>query len=373
MTAITPTNQLLNKIDDQALALITQRLPKVEIHRHLEAGFSLERFLQVAATHGVKLPASDLEGLRPFIQIGPSCESLAVFLEKFPLIQEIFVSREAIEELTYFTVRDAAAENIKHIELRFAPACMAERHNLDFDQVMQGVIDGAGRGSAKGDIGVGLIVIAERHRGIAHAHEMKELALKYRSRGIIGFDLAGNEFDFPPAPFSEAFQDAKARGLNITAHAGEAAGPENIRTVIEEFGATRVGHATSLFSDASVVELIRANDIHIESCPECNVRIGSCNGGYAQHPLPRFLEIGLNVGINTDDPLILGTTASSERAIAVRRLSLGFDDLRILDLNSAQACFISDHEKSLLLNTVQEGYSDVADAIMNGEFKPSAK
>ena len=369
MRQILHSNKLLNELDDETLNLVAQRLPKVETHRHLEAGFTLERFLEVAIAHGVDLPTYDLETLRPHIQIGPRCRSLTKFLEKFPFIQEIFISRQAIEDLTYFAVIDAAAENIKHIELRFAPACMAERHKLDYDEVMQAVINGAGRGSAGSSIGVSLIVIAERHRGVAHAHEIKELALKYRERGIVGFDLAGDEQKFPPAPFSEAFQDAKARGLMITAHAGEAAGPENVRTVVEKFGATRVGHAASIMSDPGVVELLRSGDIHIESCPECNVRIGSTKGGYGKHPLPRFLEAGLNVGISTDDPLILGTSASSERVMAVRKLKLDFDDLRVMDLNSAQACFITDSKKSQLLGTIQAGYSDIADALLNGEFK----
>lgn len=368
MLDISASNQILRQLDDKTLNLVAQRLPKIETHRHLEAGFSLERFLEVAITHGVDLPSNELEGLRPHVQIGANCRSLTVFLKKFPFIQTLFISREAITDITYFTLRDAAAENIKHLELRFAPACMAEAHNLDLHDVMKGVLEGAARGKAASDIGVSLIVIAERHRGVDHAFEMKDLALQYRNQGIVGFDLAGDEFHFPPAPFAKPFQEAKEGGLKITAHASEAAEAENVRIVIEEFGAERVGHAARLMSAPDIVELVKSKDIHIEACPECNIRIGSVKGGYRKHPLPQFLSLGLNVGINTDDPLILGTSATSERVVAVRKLKLDFEDLRTLDLNAAQACFISDDERAQLVNQVQAGYSEVAAGLVNGEL-----
>ena len=365
MLSESATDHVLEELDDATLSLVIHLLPKVETHRHLEAGCSLERFLEVALKYGVPLPISDFESLRAHVQIGSHCHSLTEFLKKFAFIQQIFISRAAIEDLTFLTIRDAAAENLKHLELRFAPACMAEHHKLDLHDVMRGVIDGTSRACAQADISISLIVITERHRGVAHAHAIKELALAYRNAGVCAFDLAGNEQDFPPAPFAQAFQEARARGLAITAHAGEAAGPENVRTVIEQFGAVRVGHAARILSDPEVVDLIRTRNIHIESCPECNVRIGATSGGYENHPLPKFLELGLNVGINTDDPLILGTTPSSERILAVRKLKLGFNQLRILDLNSARASFLPETQKTQLVTQIRKGYEDVCERLIN--------
>jgi len=203
-------------MDRKTLYQFIRDIPKVDLHRHLEGAIEPRTLISIAKRKGIKLPSYTEKGLKPHLQVTEKDKTLLDFLSKFATIGKAFTDKEAIEEITYEAVKDANADNVKYSELRFSPVYMANQYDLSEEDVMNGVFDGVKRAKKDFDTDVKLILIAERQMGPDHAAHVGKMAEKYMDKGVVGLDLANDEYNYPPGPYAEVFQKAKAAGLNIT-------------------------------------------------------------------------------------------------------------------------------------------------------------
>lgn len=322
-------------------------LPFIDLHRHLDGAIRLETVLDLGRRHGIGLPADDLEGLRPHVQVVEPEPDLMSFIAKFRWLGAVLVDADACRRIAYENVEDAAREGIDHIELRFSPWFMAESHRLDPAAVVEAVVDGAIAGARDTGISVKLIGILSRQYGAAIAKRELEAILDQRQH-IAGLDLAGDEAGFPARLFIEHFRRARDAGLRITVHAGEAAGPESIVSALDDLGAERIGHATRAAEDEALIERLEASAIGIEMNLTSNVQTSSVPS-LAEHPLRSYLNRGLKATINTDDPTISGIDLRHEYCRAAPAAGLDRLHIRRAQANALDIAFIDDDERRALL------------------------
>jgi adenosine deaminase len=329
------------------LRAILQSMPKIDLHRHLEGSLRLETLTSIALEHGVDLPSYDLEKLRPYVQVTEDYQpDFHRFLEKFRLLRRFYKTEQAIGRIAYEAVADAAADNLKYLELRFNPVALAREKGFRYADVMDWVWEAASRAQADHDIVVRLIVSLTRQEPES-AEEVVKAAVQRQDRGIVALDLSGDEVSYPLQPFVSLFDRARADGLGLIVHAGEAGGPENVREAIELIGPARIGHGVRCIANSDVVRMVRDHGVTLEMCPTSNYQTGVMRL-MNHHPLPDFYRLGIKVTINTDDPSISDTTLSDEYFLAIAGMGLEMADLKTLIMTAVRATFLPPNEKAAL-------------------------
>lgn len=325
------------------------RMPKIDLHRHLEGSLRLDTLLAIAMEHDITLPALSIEGLRPHVQLTKDePRTMTQFLSKFAVLRQFYRSEKIIRRVAAEVVADAAADNVRYLELRFTPKALNNIVNTDYRHVVTWVCEAANDSARQHNMDVRLIVSVNRHESIEIAMLAYEAAIACRDMGIVAIDLAGAEANYPPELFRPLFDRAKADGLNITIHAGEWAGADSVRSAVE-LGARRIGHGIRSIEDASVVDLLKERGIVLEVCPTSNVDSGSVES-MAAHPLGRLHAAGVKTTINTDDPLISGITLSDELRRAMASFGFSTPDIRRQTLTAAESAFLPETERILLVN-----------------------
>ena len=324
-----------------------KRMPKVDLHRHLEGSLRLETLAEIARQEGLSLPV-ERGALSEQVQVSPQDPPTAQsFLSKFEALRHYYLSGEIIQRLTREAVADAAQDGVRYLELRFNPTALASARGFPIGEVVDWVCGAAEEEAHGAGIKVRLIVSVNRHEPVEVAQRAAQEAVDRMSNGIVGLDLAGKEWEFDAAPFSEIFAEAKRAGLGVTVHAGEWAGAEAVRHAVEAMGADRVGHGVRVIEDTAVVALARERGLVFEVCLSSNLQSGVV-AGVAAHPLPRMIEVGLRVTLNSDDPQVSGISLSGEYALARRELALSEEALQGLILTAAQSAFLPPGETKAL-------------------------
>ncbi|HVS00401.1 MAG TPA: adenosine deaminase [Thermoanaerobaculia bacterium] len=322
--------------------------PLVELHRHLDGNVRLETVLDLARQHGIPLPATTLEGLRPFVQVIGRESDLVGFIAKFALLRRVMVDYDAVRRIVRENLEDAVREGIDYIELRFSPAFMAEEHGLDTLRVAETACEALAEATGKLPVRAKLIGIISRHYGPEAGWVELEAAIRYRDHGIVALDLAGDEANFPGELFVDHFRKAREAGLHVIAHAGEAAGAESVRQAVLGLGAERIGHGVRSVEDPAVLDLLAERNIPLEVCPTSNLHTNTIPD-YRSHPLPDLLRRGFRVTLNTDDPSISGIDLAHEYRIAREELGLSEEEIRKLQENALDAAFLTTEEREELL------------------------
>ena len=314
--------------------------PKVDLHRHLEGCITAETLVSVAEKYGGCLPAYTVEELRPHVQMDAELPSFTTFLRKFLVYRGFYTCREAICEIAYTAVRDAALDNIKYLELRYSPSHFAGTKFIEAEVV--GWINGAiSRASAEFSIIVVPILTISRDYGFELAGRTVSHAVGLDPGVFYGLDIAGNEVLNPALPFRELFGRAKDSGFGLTIHAGEAGGPENVLQAVVDFSADRIGHGVRSIESLEVMRVLRDRRIMLELCLTSNVHTGVVPSIDA-HPIRKLMEFGIPVSINSDDPAISATSLSLEYARASEFLGFTEPELRELNLQSLDHAFYPD-------------------------------
>jgi adenosine deaminase len=331
------------------------RLPKVDLHRHLEGSIRLSTLLDLAKLHAIQLPAETL--LERLVQVQEEDPRTASnFLSKFKAQHPFFCSLEVIEQIAAEAVEDAALDGIRHLELRFTPTSLARARDLSVADVMDRVIASARQSAAQWGISICLIASVNRHDSPALAEMVAKLALERRSDGISALDLAGDEVNFPAQPFFNALRTAAAGGLAVTVHAGEWGGPEHVREALEELNVVRIGHGVRILEDPDVVALAVKKQAVFEVCITSNYQTGVVPE-IQQHPIARMMAAGLNVTINSDDPGISRIRLSGEYRLACHRLGLTFPQLYKCILAAARASFLEENARHQLVEELQRYFN----------------
>jgi len=327
--------------------MIDPNFPLIDLHRHLDGSVRLETILELGRQHNLPLPAWDIEGLRPHVQVTEPQPGVMAFISKFKWMVGILVDYEACRRIAYESVEDALQEGLDYVELRFSPWFMAEHHHLHPAGVVEAVVDGATTASRHTGLPVNLIGILSRTYGAQAAWQELE-ALLSQWEHIAALDLAGDEANYPGNLYIEHIHKAREAGWGITIHAGESAGPESVWQAIRDLGAARIGHAVHALEDAELLETMRTQKIGIEANLTSNVQTSTVPD-YPSHPLRQFLELGLLATINTDDPGISGITLQYEYDIAAPAAGLNQQQIQQAQRNTLEVAFLSPAEKAALL------------------------
>jgi len=331
--------------------MIDNTLPLIDLHRHLDGSIRLETILDLGHKYDIPLPADDLVGLKPYVQITEPRPGVMAFIDKFKYMIGVLADYEACSRVAYENVEDAYLEGIDYIELRFSPKFMAEPHQLDAGGVVEAIIQGVDRARRNFEIKVNLIGIISRTYGPDLGWQELESLLPYKDQ-IVALDLSGDEINYPGSLFVDHFKEGRDAGWHITVHAGEEGGPENIWQALEELGAERIGHGVSAAQDPLLMRYLAEHAIGVESNLTSNLHTRIIDG-YINHPLRTFLEQGILATINTDDPGISAIDLHYEYEYAALMAGLSGNQIVIAQKNALEVAFLDKEEKQILLDNAK--------------------
>ncbi len=345
---------------------IILEMPKVLLHDHLDGGLRTETIVELAKETGYeKLPSNDPGELGKWFFDNANSGSLPLYLRGFDHTIALMQTPEALERVAYEMMEDMKKDNIVYIETRFAPVFHVNS-KIHYNEVVQAVLKGLERGKRDFGVEYGLILCAMRNMQISQ--EIAELAVDFREKGVVGFDLAGEEGGYPPKKHVDAFHYIQRENFNITIHAGEAFGKESIWQAIQWCGAHRIGHATRLIedmaiSDGQVVKLgtlaqyVLDKRIPLEVCPSSNLHTGVVKD-LKDHPFGVLLKEKFRLTINTDNRLMSNTTLSNEFKLTTLTFNLAFDDLEKLTINAMKSAFIDYKSRiDVIYNVIKPGFN----------------
>jgi adenosine deaminase len=349
---------------------LIQRLPKTDLHVHLDGSLRLGTILELAERGGIELPAHEPEALRRAMNLGQNCGSLVEYLKAFDVTLRVMQTEDSLYRIAYELAEDAAAENVRYMEVRYSPM-LHTRRGLKLTSVVEAVL--AGLRSAQEEFGIesNVIICGIRNVSPESSLEMAELAVAYKNRGVVGFDLAGAEYDHPAKHHRAAFQLVRDNNINVTIHAGEAYGPESVAQAIHVCGAHRIGHGCRLRENGDLLHYVNDHRIALECCPSSNVQTGAIRS-LASHPLKFYFNLGLRVTVNTDNRLVTDTTVSKELWLCHTELGLTLRDLKAIIMNGFKAAFLPFHVKQSMLRKVGEELSAFRDEA-DGEGERAAR
>ncbi len=317
--------------------------PKVDLHRHLEGSITAETLVRIASKYGGTLPACTAEELRPYIQMHSESTGFAAFFQKFQVYRGFYTCREAIEEVAYTAVMEAAIDNVKYLELRYSPSHFAGTNRFRERDVIEWISAAIKKSSDDFNIIVIPILTISRDFGLALAENTVRYVSQLKPGFFHGLDIAGDEAVNSARPFCDLFKLAKKSKLHLTIHAGEACGPENVLEAVIDYKADRIGHGVRSVEDSSIIALLRERRILLEVCLTSNVHTGVVPSVEA-HPLRRLMEAGVPVSINTDDPAISDITLSGEYVEAVTKLGFTETELKAVNVQALDHAFHPDKE-----------------------------
>jgi len=332
-------------------------LPKTDLHCHLDGSLRLETMLELAEEQKVTLPAHTVDGLAKAIKIGERHASLEDYLKGFDITLSVLQTEASLFRAAYELAIDAAAENCKLLEVRYAPVLHSQK-GLKPTVVVEAVLEGLRKAERETGIIAGVLVCGIRNMSPATSLRLAELSVAYKNKGVLGFDLAGAEHGNPAKDHQEAFQLILNNNVNCTVHAGEAYGPPSIAQALHYCGAHRIGHGVRLREDGDLLNYVNDHRIPIESCPSSNVQTGAVEN-MAAHPFKFFLDFGIRVTVNTDNRLITNTTVTKELELLVKQFDLDITDVKNVLVAGFKSAFLTFHDRAQLIRRAQREMDEV--------------
>jgi adenosine deaminase len=356
------------KLDSQLL----RRLPKVLLHEHLDGVLRPRTIIELANEENYKgLPTNDSEQLSQWFFRGANQGSLAKYLEGFAHTIAVMQTEEALQRVAYEQAEDLSRDGVIYFETRFAPVFHTKK-GLTHQQIVGAVLKGLERARKDFGISSGLIICAMRNMNVSL--EMAELAVDFRARGVVGFDLAGEEGGYPPKKHVDAFHFIQRENFNITVHAGEGYGKESIWQAIQYCGAHRIGHGTRLIEDVTVVDgrAVKLGDlaqyvldkrIPLEICLLSNVHTGA-TPSLAEHPFKILYQEKFRVTLNTDNRLMSQTSMTQEFEAAADTFGLTLEDFEKITINAMKSAFLPYKERcDFIYSAIKPGYARIRESV----------
>ena len=347
-------------------------LPKVLLHEHLDGVLRPKTIIELAKREKYgQLPSENPEELARWFHQGANQGNLPKYLEGFAHTIAVMQTEEALERVAYEQAEDLSRDGVVYFETRFAPI-FHMRNGLTHQRVISAVLKGLEEGRKAFGITSGLIICAMRNMDVSL--EMAELAVDFRQRGVVGFDLAGEEGGFPPKKHVDAFHYIQRQNFNITIHAGEGFGKESIWQAIQYCGAHRIGHGTRLIDDIAIVDgkAVKLGDlaqyvldkrIPLEICLLSNVHTGAAPS-VAEHPFKILYREKFRVTLNTDNRLMSNTSMTKEFAAAAEAFGLSLDDFEKLTINAMKSAFLPyDRRIDFIYSVIKPGYAKARAAL----------
>jgi adenosine deaminase len=337
-----------------------RRAPKVLLHDHLDGGLRPDTLVELADETGyADLPTRDPGELGAWMTRGADRKDLLLYLETFAHTVGVMQTREALARVARECAEDLAADGVVYAEVRFAPEQHLQR-GLGLDEVVEAVQAGFGEGCELNGIRIGTLLTAMRTA--ARSLEIAELAVRWRDRGVVGFDIAGAEAGYPPTRHLDAFDHVRRENFHLTIHAGEAFGIPSIWEALQLCGAERLGHGVRIVDDIEVgsdgearlgrvAHLVRDRRVPLELCPTSNVHSGAATS-IEEHPIGLLMDLRFRVTVNTDNRLMSATSLSKELVQLVDAFGIGWSQIGRLTTNAMKSAFIPFDERLELLERV---------------------
>ena len=331
---------------------LLQRLPKTDLHCHLDGSLRLDTVLELARHQGVGLPTFDRGELRGMLVAGEQVSSLDDYLRAFDITLSVLQVEDALERAAYELAEDAWRENVRYLEVRYSPL-LHTRQGLRPAQVVEAVLRGLRMAKRELGIRYGVILCAIRSLGPESSLRIAELCIAFKNRGVVGFDLAGSESGNPAKVHKHAFQLVVDNNINCTAHAGESFGPDSVHQAIHKCGAHRIGHGTRLVESGDLLNYVNDHRIPIEVCPSSNVQTRAANS-WETHPVDFFVDYGVRVTINTDNRLMSDTTVSKELYLCHKHYGWSLQTIKEIIIAGFKSAFMPYREKADLTMEVSK-------------------
>jgi len=344
-----------------------KKLPKTDLHVHLDGSIRINTLLELAQKDKIELPAYEPEALKKIICCDENCESLDDYLRGFHIVNRVLQTKEALKRAAYELAEDCAEENIRYVEVRYSPILHTDK-GLKLTQISEAVIEGLKLAEKDFNIKTGVIICGIRNMDPTTSVKLAELAIAYKNKGVIGFDLAGGEYKYPAKDHKEAFDLALKNNLNITIHAGEAYGPESIHQALHYCGTHRIGHGTRLVEDGDLLNYANDHRIPLEICLKSNFHTKAVPSIRA-HPIDFYLDYGLRVTLNTDNRTISNTTLTDEYMLAIELLGLDYPHIKNIILNGFKSAFIPYKERVQMINRILVEIDELEEAELKTKIK----
>ena len=328
------------------------RLPKVELHLHLEGSVRPETLRELARRKGWLRRAGTAYWIWRRTRQSFRYGSFQEFLVSFGAATLLLETPQDYALATTRLLEWLKAQNVKYAEVTFSAGVVLWKKQ-SVEAVFNAVSEAAEEAQGRLGLRVNWIFDAVRHFGVEHVRQVLEWAVRFRARGVVALGIGGDEARGPAELFREIYREAREAGLHLTAHAGETVGPESIRQAVELLGAERIGHGLTAVRDPEVMALLRDRRIPLEVCLTSNLATGLLRR-LEDHPLRQFLESGLIVTLNSDDPAMFGTSLEGEFALAAKHFALTREEIVRLCENAIRATFLPANEQQPLLQELSQ-------------------
>ncbi|GGI86363.1 adenosine deaminase [Shewanella gelidii] len=322
-------------------------VPKIDLHCHLDGSVRPQTIIDLAAQQELEIPSQDIEVINNLMIAPESCKDLVEYIERFELPISVMQTEEALTRISYELFEDAAKENVKYLEVRFGPLLHVQQ-GLSLDQVIASVVKGMQLAQDEYDIQGNYILSILRTMDLDRVYEVIDAGLPYLGQGVVAFDLAGAELPGFSQTFVPHAQYAKAKGYRITIHAGEQGSGQNVFDAVHLLNAERVGHGIHMKDHADAYNLVKAQNVALETCPSSNVQTKAVES-LASHPLRDFYQDDVLITINTDNRTVSNTTMTDEVAKVMQQFDLTEQDYHAIYRTSVEKSFASAEVKQQLL------------------------
>lgn len=318
-------------------------LPKIELHCHLDGSLRPETIIDIAKKDGIGLPTMDKDEIQQELIAPLDCESLDEYLKRFALPNLVMQSQENLKRITFELFEDAAKENVKYMEVRFAPLLHTVK-GLTVEEIIQSVIDGMREAEELFDIHGNIILSCMRTMSAESAFEVVEKGKQFLGKGVVAIDLCASEEEGFCGDFVEPIALARKYGYRVTIHAGETGVGKNVLEAVEMLGAERIGHGVFIKDCAEAYDVVKEKQVVLEMCPTSNVQTKAVDQ-YSEHPIYNFHKDGIKVTVNTDNRTVSDTTMAKECTIVFDEFNMSEEDYKKIYLDSVEACFADEETK----------------------------
>ncbi len=326
-------------------------LPKAELHVHLDGSLRPSTMIELADTLSLPLPAEDPDELAAAMK-AEDAENLEEYLARFDITLSLLQHADALERVAYELAEDNARENVWYVEVRYSPI-LHTRKGLPLTETVEAPLRGLRRAEADLGIRTGLIICGIRNMDPGTSRDLADLTVAYKHRGVVAFDLAGAEYNYPAKKHRDAFFTVINKNIATTIHAGEAYGAESIHQALHYCRANRIGHGTRLYEDPDLMTYVDDFRIPLEICLTSNVQTRAVES-YERHPLRQYFDRGLVVTLNTDNRLISGTSLTEEYGKAHRHQAFTWAELKDLARMGFESAFLRRPEKLEFLTRLED-------------------
>lgn len=337
-------------MSDAVTRELLHTLPKTELHVHLDGSLRPATMVELAHGQGVRLPTTDPAELGRLMR-ADGASNLEEYLEKFRITLSLMQHAAALERIAFELAEDNARENVRYLEVRYSPI-LNTREGLPLTEAVKAPLRGLARAEETYDIRTAVIICGIRDMDPGTSRDLADLTVAFKDQGVVAFDLAGAEYNYPAKKHRDAFFTVINKNMATTVHAGEAYGPESIHQAVHYCRANRIGHGTRLHEDPELMQFVNDFRIPLEICLTSNVQTGAV-ADYGAHPLRRYFDEGLVVTLNTDNRLMSGTTVTDEYLHAHRHLGFTFEELERVALMGFESAFLHHREKKEMVARVE--------------------